>query len=219
MATRPKWVLAAMLTMAGVTFAQSRRSRSEPPASFDYYVLALSWAPEFCAQPGAAAENPMECEQGRTTGFIVHGLWPEEISGHAPENCGRASRVPKSIVNFVIRYMPSPSLIQHEWATHGVCTGLNAQDYFSAIITTRSAVQFPVQLTSIDRDVRKSPADIETEFAGANPNFPKGAFRTSCPRDELSEVRVCFDKNLKPRACPASAGECIKSAVVVKPPV
>lgn len=213
------WGLAAVLMIACVVFARPRRSRSEASSSFDYYVLALSWAPEFCAQPGVAAGNPAECAQSRTTGFVVHGLWPEMNSGRGPENCGSAGRVPKSIVDFVIRYMPSRNLIQHEWATHGVCTGLNAQDYFSAVITARSAVQLPVQLTSIDRPVRKTPGEIETEFAGANPNFPKGAFRTSCPRDELAEVRVCFDKSLKPRACTASAGECINAAVTIKPPV
>lgn len=213
------WGLAAVLTIACVLPAQSRRPRSEPSSPFDYYVLALSWAPEFCAQPGVAAGNPSECAQGRSTGFVVHGLWPETTSGRGPENCGPSRRVPKSIVDFVIRYMPSSNLIQHEWATHGVCTGLNPQDYFSAIITTRSAVQLPVQLTSIDSPVRRSPGEIETDFAGANPNFPKGAFRTSCPRGELAEVRVCFDKNLKARACTASAGECIKTSVTVKPPV
>src|SRR5579863_6208189 len=94
---------------------------SEP---FDYYVLSLSWAPAFCAPSGAASANPEECAPGRGIGFIVHGLWPEAAAGRSPESCGTAKPVPKSVVDFVLRDMLSPGLIQHEWATHGVCSGL-----------------------------------------------------------------------------------------------
>ena len=48
---------------------------------FDYYVLALSWAPGFCADPANAAANPKECAPARHTGFVVHGLWPEANAG------------------------------------------------------------------------------------------------------------------------------------------
>src|SRR6185312_2367118 len=92
-----------------------------PAATFDYYVLALSWAPEFCAQPGRAASNPKECESGKGINFVVHGLWPEMASGKSPESCAPARPVPKAVVNSLLRYMPSAGLIQHEWASHGTC--------------------------------------------------------------------------------------------------
>jgi ribonuclease T2 len=193
---------------------------SEP---FDYYVLALSWAPAFCAQPGAAAGNPKECAPGRGIGFgigfVVHGLWPQSAGGKSPESCGTAKPVPKSVVDYVLRDMLTPALVQHEWATHGICTGLNPFAYFSSIVQARAAVQVPVQITSIEDQIRESPGQIETQFAAANPSFPKTAFRTSCPRGAFQEERICFDKNLKPQACTASVGECTIPAVVIRPPL
>src|SRR5579863_1437170 len=147
-----KWSGAILFLIAGMLAAQSRRAR-EQAAPFDYYVLSLSWAPEFCSQGDAAVRSPQECTPGRMMGFVVHGLWPQANAGRGPESCVRADRVPKSVVDYVIRYMPSPGLIQHEWATHGVCTGLTPAEYFGAIVETRSAVQIPVQFAGIDQEV------------------------------------------------------------------
>jgi ribonuclease T2 len=212
------FLFAAGLFIAGLR-GQSRRSRSERPASgaFDYYVLSLSWAPAFCAQPGAAAGNPRECAPSAHPGFIVHGLWPEAATGRSPESCDKTKPVPKSVVNLVLPDMLSAGLIQHEWATHGTCSGLNPFDYFSAILQVRANVQIPVQITSIEEETRETPGQIETQFAEANPTFPTTAFRTACPRGELQEERICFDKNLKPQACGSGLSECNVSAVRIRP--
>jgi ribonuclease T2 len=213
--------LAGMIALAAALPAQFHRSTPETsaPAPFDYYVLSLSWAPGFCAQPGAAAGNPRECAPGGRVGFIVHGLWPEAVAGKGPESCGTARRVPNPVVNFVLRDMLTDGLVQHEWATHGVCTGLNPFDYFSSIVQARATVQIPVQITSLQDQIRESPGQIETQFAAANPSFPKSAFRTFCPRGAFQEERICFDKNLKPRECTASVGECASPAIVISPPL
>lgn len=183
---------------------------------FDYFVLSLSWAPEFCAQPGEAASNPRECVPG--VRFVVHGLWPEANSGRSPESCGPVKKVSGGLVNDILPYMPSPGLIQHEWATHGTCTGWSQDEFFTKIILARAAVQIPVQITAIGQTETESPAQIEEQFAGSNPSFPKGAFRTACRGAALTEVRACFDKDLKARACTASVGECASATVTIRPP-
>jgi ribonuclease T2 len=218
---RLRILFAGVIALAAALPAQFHRSNPETsaPAPFDYYVLSLSWAPGFCAQPGAAAGNPKECAPGGRVGFIVHGLWPEAAAGRAPESCGTAKPVPKPVVDFVLRDMLTAGLVQHEWATHGVCTGLNPFDYFSSIVQARAAVQIPVQITSIEDQIRESPGQIETQFAAANPSFPKTAFRTYCPRGAFEEERICFDKNLKPRACTGSLAECDLPAVTIRPPL
>jgi ribonuclease T2 len=132
--------------------------------------------------------------------------------------------VPKAVGDFVLRDMLTPALVQHEWATHGICTGLNPFAYFSSIVEARAAVQIPVQITSIgitsnDHEIRESPGQIETQFAAANPSFPKEAFRTFCPRGAFQEERICFDKSLKPQACAASVDECTIPTVVIRPPL
>jgi ribonuclease T2 len=205
------------LLIIGTLAAQSRRSRAQEAAPFDYYVLSLSWAPQFCAQGDEASRNPQECAPGKMIGFVVHGLWPQANNGRGPENCGPATRVSKSVIDYVIRYIPSPGLIQHEWATHGTCTGLSQAEYFGAVVETRGAVQVPVQFSAIDEEMHESPGQIEAQFASANTSFPREAFRTACTGGELQEVRVCFDRNRKPQACTASAGECRLSAIGVRP--
>ncbi len=206
-----RWNIGALL--AGMLPLLALAAPSAAP--FDYYVLSLSWAPEFCAEPGQAAANPQECQSGKAMRFVVHGLWPEANQGKNPESCGPAKAVPKAIVNSLLPYMPSPGLIQHEWATHGTCTGLTQDDYFTGILRLRAAVQTPVQ---IDEAGTESPGEIEEQFSGSNPGFPKDAFRVACRGIALTEVRVCFDKNLKARSCTASVGDCKSQAVTIRPP-
>lgn len=190
------------------------------PASsaFDYFVLALSWAPDFCANPAHAAQNPRECAAGKRTGFVVHGLWPQRSEGRSPESCAPTKPVKKIVVNGILPYMPSPALVQHEWAVHGTCSGLTPTEFFSDVLAARSSIQIPVQFTSLEDPVRESPEQIEHQFAGANPSFPENAFRTACSRGQFSEVRACFDKDLKPRQCTPGAGECADPLINVKEP-
>jgi ribonuclease T2 len=211
------------LILSGTLLAQFHLgSGSTPPpavsANFDYYILSLSWAPEFCAQPGESAANPRECASGRGTAFVVHGLWPQSREGKSPESCGPSKTVSKGLVNDLLPYMPSSALIQHEWTTHGTCTGLTQDAYFTKVLLARSAVQAPVQITSITGTETESPSQIEEQFEGSNPAFPPGAFRTVCRSGALTEVRACFDKGLKAQDCTPSAGECTSPMLTIRPP-
>ncbi len=211
--------IVAVLTCLLVT-ADAKSHKKKPAASnsdFAYYLLALSYAPDFCSQP-QGVKDPRECGNGRHIGFVVHGLWPQGENGRGPEKCGNASPVSQSIIQQTLKYVPTESLIQHEWATHGTCSGLSAADYFAALRKARDSVSIPKDLDQPTQKLQLSPAQIESKLAAANPNFPKGAFRTSCYKDgELQEVRVCFNKDLSPRSCTASAGECTINKVTILP--
>lgn len=217
-------ICAAALTcllMAGAADAAPRKRRKPRADSggqeFAYYLLTLSYAPDFCAQP-SGNKDARECGKGRQVGFVVHGLWPQGESGRGPENCGPASPVSQDIVRTMLNYIPTESLIQHEWRTHGTCSGLSTADYFAAVRKARDAVKIPNDLKQPSQTLQLSPSDIEGKLAAANPSFPKDAFRVSCYRDnELQEVRACFDKNLSPRPCTDSAGECRASTVEMLP--
>jgi ribonuclease T2 len=205
------------LFAAGALDARSRRRRSPVQTSFAYYLLSLSYAPDFCAQP-AGNKDPRECGAGRHAGFVVHGLWPQGESGRGPEKCGTGSPVSADLIRVMLDYIPSESLIQHEWQNHGTCSGLSAADYFAAVRKARDSVKIPADLKEPAGTLRKSPAEIEAAFGAANQSFPKEAFRVSCYRNnELQEVRICFDKDLSPRACTASAGECTAGSVEILP--
>jgi ribonuclease T2 len=198
--------LMALLLSAGTLRAQT----------FSYYTLVLSYTPDFCAEPGGFKDH-RECGIGRKLGFIVHGLWPQRDGTRGPENCG-ASSLPQTIIQATLNYIPIPSLVQHEWNTHGTCSGLSAADFFAALRKARDSIKLPPDLIQPSQKLKLSPAEVESKLAAANPDFPAEAFRTSCYQDaELQEIRVCFNKDLSPRACGSSAGECRAPSVTLLP--
>jgi len=206
-------IVAALLV--SVSSSAPKKKKPAPSGSFTYYLLTLSWAPDFCAQPNAP-KDPAECGPGKKIGFVVHGLWPQGDTGRGPESCG-GSPVAQSIVQTMLPYIPTASLVQHEWKTHGTCSGLSAADYFGTVRRARDLVKLPAEFTSPAQAQSLKPAEIESAFAAANPTFPKEAFRTSCTAGALQEVRVCLNKDLTPRACTASAGECATPTLKVLP--
>jgi ribonuclease T2 len=209
--------VAGCLLLAGTLQSQSRKPKNTTAGDFSYYMLVLSYAPDFCDQPGGN-KNPQECGSGRHTGFVVHGLWPQGETTRGPENCGPASPVSQAIVQLMLNYIPTASLIQHEWSTHGTCSGMSAADYFAAVRKARDSVKLPADLNQPTQKLQLSPGQIEAKVAAANPSFPKAAFRTSCYKNqELEEVRVCLTTELAPRVCGSSAGECTASSVTVMP--
>ena len=107
---------------------RSRHGRADTqaaPGAFAFYLLNLSWSPEFCA----THRGSPEC--GRSLGFVVHGLWPQDVSGDYPEDCSDATgpAKPQAYTDVI----PTVSLIEHEWETHGTCSGLTPDAYFAAI--------------------------------------------------------------------------------------
>lgn len=195
---------------------RERGPKSTTSGTFDYYMLALSWAPDFCALP-SGPKDPRECGKGRKVNFVVHGLWPQNEQSRGPEHCGSASPVSQDIVRVMLNYMPSESLIQHEWTNHGTCSGLSAADYFAAVRKVRDSLKLPNDFVAPSQEMDLSPSAIDAKFATANPSFPKEAFKASCQNGALQEARICFTKNFSPRACSASAGECTAPVMIVRP--
>jgi len=177
----------------------------------------LSYAPDFCAEP-QGQKDPRECGAGRHVGFVVHGLWPQGETSRGPEDCGPARPVSQAIKQVMLKYIPTESLIQHEWEAHGTCSGLPVDQYFAAVRKARDSVTIPADLNQPSSQLQVSPAEVESKLASANPSFPKTAFRTSCYHDnDLQELRICLNKDLSPRACGPSAGECNASTVTLLP--
>lgn len=190
---------------------------AQSTAVFDYFVLSLSWAPELCAQHGQAASHPGICNVSKPKHFAIDGLAPETLEGKNPESCEPAKKVSRGLVNDLLPYLSTPALIQHEWATHGTCSGLAVGDYFTYLMRARALVQIPVEITSITQTETEGVGQIEAQFAGANPSFPEGAFRVICRNGALTGVRVCFDKQLRGKACTVRAADCTSVSVTIRP--
>jgi len=205
-----------MLLLVGNACAQHRSNRADnTPGSFDYYLLTLSWAPQFCATKESAGPSS-ECDPNRHYGFVVHGLWPQNDDGSYPQHCVSAPPVASVTVQQMLSIMPSRGLIQHEWETHGSCTGLSAQDYFTTIQKAFSPLQVPPEYRTLTRPTTANPGQIEQLFAQAN-HAPQAAFRIECHGSDFAGLEVCLTKQLEYRDCGARLRECRASQVTLRP--
>src|SRR5690242_13019937 len=158
--------------LAATPATAAKKKKKAAAAEFDYYMLTLSYAPDFCAEPGGN-KDPRECGAGRRIGFVVHGLWPQGETGRGPENCGHASPVSQDTIRVTLNYIPTESLIQHEWSAHGTCSGLSAADYFALVRKARDSVKIPDDLNQPPQALHLTPAGIDAKLAAANPSFPQ----------------------------------------------
>jgi ribonuclease T2 len=195
--------LAVMVGSIDLAAAQDRRQNA--PGQFDFYVLALSWSPSFCAasaerSPDRAAQDP-QCGQ-RPYSFVVHGLWPQYDRGY-PEFCQQPSpRLNRNIVSSMLDLMPSPRLIFHEWDRHGTCSGLSAGAYFETIRKARAAVKIPASYLEIGKDGQMvSPNEVEEAFVNANPGLARTGIAIGCDSRRLSEVKICMTRDFRFRDC------------------
>jgi ribonuclease T2 len=175
---------------------RSRRGRADKqaaPGAFAFYLLNLSWSPEFCATHGGS----LEC--GRGLGFVVHGLWPQDVSGDYPEDCG-ATPGPANPQEYT-DIIPTASLIEHEWETHGTCSGLTPDAYFAAIRKAFAGLKIPADIGAGGDSGGVAPAQLLERFAKANPGYPEGSIALSCGNNRLTAVEVCLTRDLQPESC------------------
>lgn len=177
----------------GPSTSTSAAPAAKTPATFDFYLLTLSWSPEYCVS------NPSSPECPAHPGFVVHGLWPENNNGTYPENCSTAPG-PTNPSQY-LDVLPTLALIQHEWTTHGTCSGLAANAYFNTIRTAFKSVRIPANFQNDHTQQSLAPAVILNSFAAANPTFPRAAFALTCTANALTAVQVCLTKSLTPEAC------------------
>lgn len=171
------------------------------PGAFDYYVLVLSWMPSYCRGEGRARKDG-QCESSKPRAFLLHGLWPQYEEGW-PEACpiGKRPWVPQRVIGEMRDIMPSKNLIIHEYRVHGTCSGLEPSQYFGVARELYERVSVPELFLATGADRLLSPEEIEREFLGANPWLKPEMISVSCRRQNLIDIRVCFGRDLFPRAC------------------
>lgn len=195
-------LLAAALLLQVLPSLPARgETRGGAPGEFDFYVLALSWSPGFCALEGDRKERD-QCAPGSGLGFVVHGLWPQFARGY-PTACG-AERSPSRIALDQARgVFPSEGLARHQWRRHGTCSGLDPAAYFRAAGAARDRVVVPDGFRDVASPRTVSSIEVERAFAAANPGLRPDMMAVACRRGVLQEVRVCLDRDLRGFAtCP-----------------
>jgi ribonuclease T2 len=193
----------------------SERSRGErtradnTPGHFDFYLLNLSWSPEFCLTHSQAAECAAH------SGFVLHGLWPQNNDGSYPEHCSDAPGPSNERAYRDI--LPDQRLLEHEWQTHGTCSGLTPDAYFAEARQAKASVAIPSGLQKVFGELQLTPDSILSEFAAANPGLSRDSFALSCGNNRLTAFEVCMTKDLKAASC-NRVRSCRANVVKVTPP-
>jgi len=184
------------------------QSPASPPvvpsdADFDFYVLTLSWSPTHCSSDaGGGRDDDLQCRSGRPFGFVLHGLWPQHEKGW-PEFCqtNAPRRLKDSVMREALALSPSEKLLQHEWEKHGTCSGLSQEDYFAAAKLAVESLRVPKAYKQPAQPLVTTANAVRRAFLDANPMLSASDILVTCRRNEIGEVRVCLDKELRPRAC------------------
>ncbi len=187
------WILGALPAMAAM-------AEGEKAGEFDYYVLSLSWSPNWCALEGDA-RNSDQCEARYDHGWILHGLWPQFHQGF-PSYCQSVKRAPSpSMTADMANIMGTSGLAWHQWKKHGVCSGLSAQDYFALSRYAYEQVVRPPVFRRLDRAVKLPASVVEDAFLQANPSWKPDMLTITCKQGHIQEARLCLSRDLKPVPC------------------
>jgi ribonuclease T2 len=222
--------LGAPPSSSGAEAARTEARRERPSAKrkprergvsgkFDFYVLALSWSPGFCATP-AGRNDDTQCGPQRHFAFVLHGLWPQYENRGWPQDCS-TEPLDRSVVDAMLPIMPSTKLIGHEWRKHGTCSGLSSKEYFEEATEAFRAVKIPAAYQAPMKTITVDPDQVQRDLASANPGFPAGSFVVTCTGNGrfLQEVRACLTKDLEGRPCnrEVQRSACRSNEVIMRP--
>lgn len=196
--------MSALLRVVGllacVQTAPVRAADTHVAGQFDYYLLALSWSPSWCARVGKARQSP-QCAADH--GWILHGLWPQYTQGY-PRNCASVQMPPtRAMTGAMADIMGTSGLAWHQWEKHGTCTNLTAASYFKVSRQAFDAIKLPVISAPAGAAPRIDAARIEDAFIRTNPALSEDKITITCKAGHIQEARICLSKSLEPIPCAA----------------
>jgi ribonuclease T2 len=169
------------------------------PGDFDFYVLVLSWSPDYCA--GSDVNDPQQCGIGKKLGFVLHGLWPQYTRGY-PSDCS-TTPLPNDAQERFPNLFPNSKLYTHEWDKHGTCSGLTPAEYLTLAKTLKDSIAIPTGYRGPAKALRTTTDQLKAEFVAANPAVNADALAVQCSGSGryLKELYVCFSREGQPLAC------------------
>ncbi|MCF6444310.1 ribonuclease T2 [Nereida sp. MMG025] len=190
-----RWLFALILS------AQMAHADGERAGAFDYYVLALSWSPTWCALEGDARKSP-QCDDDADFGWVLHGLWPQYWEGW-PAYCRTSLRpATRSQTRAMADIMGTSGSAWHQWKKHGTCAGVPAADYFDLARNAYESITRPQVFRKLPRTVAVPAQVIEEAFLKANPTLTRDQITITCKRNRIQEARICLSRDdLTPVTC------------------
>ena len=192
-----RWIIVWLMSAVGV-WADGERA-----GDFDYYVLALSWSPTWCALEGDRRGSP-QCDDEANFGWVLHGLWPQYEQGW-PSYCKTSERNPsRNDTAAMADIMGSSGAAWHQWNKHGRCSGLSYDDYYALARDAYESVTRPQVFRQLSRAVELPASVIEDAFLEDNPTLSADGITVTCKAGRIQEIRICLTQALKPRTCTGS---------------
>lgn len=200
------------LVSAGFAFGDGERA-----GDFDYYVLALSWSPTWCALEGDERGSP-QCADDADFGWVLHGLWPQYEQGW-PSYCNTSERNPsRRETGDMADIMGSGGSAWHQWNKHGRCSGLSSRAFYALARQAYEQVVRPDVFRRLERAVELPASVVEAAFLEDNPQLRADGVTVTCKAGRIQEVRVCLTRDLAPRACSGSvARDCTMQDALFSP--
>ena len=187
-------ILTALLILATPVRAQ------DVAGDFDYYVLSLSWSANWCAYEGDGRNSP-QCDDENGFGWILHGLWPQYESGY-PADCRTSFRAPsRTQTSDMADIMGTSGLAWHQWNKHGVCSGLDSEDFFAFSRVAYEKVTRPEVFRRLTDPVTLPASLIEKAFIRDNPDLTPDGITITCRQGYIQEARICLTRDLEFRTC------------------
>lgn len=198
--------------------AKSHAAASAKPAAgekFDFYLLAMTLHPAFCAD---GHERAPECRTRGQRPLVIHGLWPENLTPRTyPHDCAAPPLALEPLLEQQLAdFMPgmSAGLHEHEWREHGGCSGLDDDVYFSSALELARNLDaaLAAKLTTL-AGRETSAAELRETAALFRPGidstitFHCRTLRGHGDRPVLFEVRQCVD-NDGPDGAPRTLLDC-----------
>ena len=183
-----------------ITLASAAVADGEKAGEFDYYVMSLSWSPNWCAQKGDA-RNSDQCDARHDHGWILHGLWPQYHRGF-PSLCRTTQRPPtRGMTDDMADIMGTSGLAWYQWKKHGTCSGLSASAYYALSRQAYESITRPPVFRQLDRAVRLPASVVEEAFLDSNPELDRDMITITCKNNHIQESRLCLSNSLKPVPC------------------
>lgn len=193
-------LMAAFLTAVTATHATTAQAEGERAGVFDYYVLALSWSPNWCAVEGDAKGSD-QCDPRHDHGWILHGLWPQFHRGW-PSYC-RTPEAPPSRrqTTEMADIMGTSGLAWHQWKKHGTCSGLSANDYFALSRQAYDQINRPQIFRKLTQEITLPASLVEQAFLKENETLAPDTLTITCRDGHIQEARICLSRDLSPVPC------------------
>lgn len=189
------WLLTAMLALTAPIWATSTSAKGDKAGEFDYYVLALSWTPNWCALEGDSKGSD-QCDARHDFGWTMHGLWPQFHRGW-PSFCPTVERAPsRAMTRDMADIMGTSGLAWYQWNKHGVCAGLSARAYYDTARKAYEKIVRPAVFRKLDKTVRLPASVVEQAFLRDNPTLSKDMITITCKSGHIQEARICLSKSL-----------------------